>query len=92
LHSLLGLGPLGEAQERLRITRKRLADDAKAVGGVVSRVVEGVRHVDGHRVVALGRRNKPAPFQEPQEVGDERRVVEPHTHGLLLYRHLVERG
>jgi energy-coupling factor transporter ATP-binding protein EcfA2 len=32
LHRLLGLGLLAAAQERLRIARKRLADDAKAVG------------------------------------------------------------
>lgn len=51
LHSLLGLGPLGEAQERLRVTRKRLADDARTVGAARRDLRAELAGVDDDRVV-----------------------------------------
>ncbi len=51
LHNLLGLGPLGEAQERLRVTRKRLADDARGVGATRRALRTELAEVDDDRVV-----------------------------------------
>ncbi|MDN5929904.1 MAG: AAA family ATPase [Pseudonocardia sp.] len=59
LHNLLGLGPLGEAQERLRVTRKRLADDARAVGATRRALRTELADVDDDRVVRAAALLKP---------------------------------
>ncbi|MDT7617871.1 MAG: hypothetical protein QOF00_5318, partial [Pseudonocardiales bacterium] len=50
LHSLLGLGPLGEAQERIRLLRKHLSDDARAVGATRRALRTELAEIDDPRV------------------------------------------
>ena len=59
LHNLLGLGPLGEAQDRLRGTRKRLADDARAVGVTRRAMRAELAEIDDDRVARAAALLKP---------------------------------
>lgn len=50
LHSLLGLGPLNDAQERLRLALKELTDDAKAVNATRRALRAELAGIDDPRV------------------------------------------
>lgn len=59
LHSLLGLGPLGAAQERLRLRRKDLYDDARAVGVTRRAMRTELAEIDDPRVAQAAALLKP---------------------------------
>lgn len=49
MHNLLGLGPLTDTKEHLRLARKRLTDEAKAVSDARKQLRADLAHVDDPR-------------------------------------------
>jgi hypothetical protein len=67
----------------------QLADDPKPVGRLVTRIVQGVRHEDAHRVVGLLRDHETAALQEGEEVGNERGIIHTDAHGFSIGTYLT---
>jgi hypothetical protein len=78
---------LKEVDPRSAVERQptpELAHDPEAIGGVVPRIVEGVRDEDVDRVIGLSSDHEAAALEEREEVRNEGRVIHTNAHGPYI--------